>query len=328
VRRAVTGRADSQQLLEWIERANLFLIPLDEVRGWWRYHHLFADLLKARLRQRQPDRVAELHRAAAAWHEDHGLADDAVHHALAAGDAAWAGRLVERHVEALYRHSEIATQQRWFSALPAEVIRSRPRLCVAVASLANIAGRLAEVEALLDDAEAALATGTDEPFEPSVGRELSILANVPAAIAQLRAELARQRGDPERATAYIQQALASLTEADRAAHALARWGLAMADWLRGRLPQAERTLSEVVADPYLASLRPWYDLGQIQLAQGRLDATRRSPTSWWSAWTPSRATSPTSWASSAWPAAPRRSPGLESWGCSARCTARGGWCSG
>ena len=125
---AVTGRADSQQLLEWIERANLFLIPLDEVRGWWRYHHLFADLLKARLRQRQPDRVAELHRAAAAWHEDHGLADGAVHHALAAGDAAWAGRLVERHVEALYRHSEIATQQRWFSALPTEVIRSRPRL--------------------------------------------------------------------------------------------------------------------------------------------------------------------------------------------------------
>ena len=63
---AVTGRSDSQQLLERIERANLFLVPLDDVRGWWRYHHLFADLLQARLRQERPERVSELHRAAAA----------------------------------------------------------------------------------------------------------------------------------------------------------------------------------------------------------------------------------------------------------------------
>jgi len=74
--------------------------------------------------------------------------------------------------------------------------------------------------------------GAEEPFEPSVGRELSILANVPAAIAQLHAELARQHGDPERAVACIRQVMASLTEADRALHALARWQLAMAERLR------------------------------------------------------------------------------------------------
>src|SRR5215467_5490171 len=86
---AVTGRADSQAMLEQVERANLFLVPLDEVRGWWRYHHLFADLLRARLQHERPGRVPQLHRNAAAWYDEHGLADDAVRHALGAGDRAW-----------------------------------------------------------------------------------------------------------------------------------------------------------------------------------------------------------------------------------------------
>ena len=88
---AVTGRAGSQAMLAGIERAGLFLVPLDEVRGWWRYHHLFADLLRARLQAEQPGRVQALHRAAAAWCEEHDLADDAVRHALAAGDAGLGG---------------------------------------------------------------------------------------------------------------------------------------------------------------------------------------------------------------------------------------------
>ena len=83
---AVTGRTGSQALLEQVERAGLFLVPLDEVRGWWRYHHLFADLLRARLQAEQPGRVAQLHRNAAAWYEEHGLADDAIRHAVAAGE--------------------------------------------------------------------------------------------------------------------------------------------------------------------------------------------------------------------------------------------------
>src|SRR5215469_7762344 len=91
---AVTGRADSQAMLQDIERAGLFLVPLDEVRGWWRYHHLFADLLRSRLQAEQPGREQALHRAAAAWCEEHDLADDAVRHTLAAGNTAWAARLV------------------------------------------------------------------------------------------------------------------------------------------------------------------------------------------------------------------------------------------
>src|SRR5215218_274800 len=105
---AVTGRSDSQALLEQVERANLFLVPLDEVRGWWRYHHLFADLLRARLAREQPERLPELHHAAAAWSEEHGLVDDAVRHALAAEDTLWAARLIERHFDDLLRRNEDA----------------------------------------------------------------------------------------------------------------------------------------------------------------------------------------------------------------------------
>src|SRR5262250_2948039 len=106
---AVTGRAGSQATLEQVERAGLFLVPLDEVRGWWRYHHLFAGLLRARLQAEQPGRAVALHRAAAAWCEEHDLADDAVRHALAAGDPEWAARLVERYFDAVFLRGEIAT---------------------------------------------------------------------------------------------------------------------------------------------------------------------------------------------------------------------------
>ena len=116
---AVTGRTGSQALLEQVERAGLFLVPLDEVRGWWRYHHLFADLLRARLQDEQPGRAAQLHRNAAAWYEEHGLADDAIRHAVAAGEMTWAARLIEQHFDAVYvLRGEGATIQRWLFGAP------------------------------------------------------------------------------------------------------------------------------------------------------------------------------------------------------------------
>jgi LuxR family maltose regulon positive regulatory protein len=273
---AVTGRADSQQLLEQVERANLFLVPLDEVRGWWRYHHLFADLLRARLNQEQPERIPALHQAAAAWSERHGLVDDAIRHALAAGDAVWAARLIERHFDDLLRRNEDATLHRWLQALPTEVVRSRPRLCLAQALWAWIGGRLEAVEPLLADAERAFAGVAEEPYEPSVGRATSLVANVPAAIATFRAGLACMQGDADRATRFGHQALAQLTDADRTLRSFARWYLAVAEWLRGRLPEAEQALAGLVAEQRGAGERYFarlcYDLGQVQRAQGRLGA--------------------------------------------------------
>ena len=277
---AVTGRPGSQAMLHHIERAGLFLVPLDEVRGWWRYHHLFADLLRARLEQEQPGRVQELHRAAAAWSDEHDLADDAVRHALAAGDAAWAARLVERHVEALLGRSEGATLRRWLSALPAESVRARPRLCLAEAYGAAMGFQVEALEALLDDAERAFAVSGDEPYEASAGRPVSSLANIPAGIAFLRAVLARLRGDPALASDHNRQALAQLGEDDWLMRYLVRWNQAAADWLGGRPGPAERGLAGVLAELRAAgqffagflAMRVCYDLGEVRRAQGNLDA--------------------------------------------------------
>jgi len=277
---AVTGRGDSQQLLEQAERANLFLLPLDEVRGWWRFHHLFADLLRTRLAQEQPDRLPGLHRTAAAWCEQHGLLDDAVRHALAAGDAAWAARLIEQHFDAMLWRSEDVTFRRWLQTLPAELVRSRPRLCLAQAYGALLGGRLEAVEPLLADAERAFAAVAEELYEPSVGREASLLANLPAAITLAHAMLACDRGDAERTAEFGQQALTHLTDADRTLHHFARYYLAMADWLRGRLVEAEQALAGLAAEQvtagarYLAAL--YHYLGQVQRARGHLGAALRT----------------------------------------------------
>ena len=238
---AVTGRAGSQALLQDIERAGLFLVPLDEVRGWWRYHHLFADLLRARLEQEQPGRVQELHRAAAAWSDEHALGDDAVRHAQAAGDTAWAARLVERYVGSLLRRGEGVTLRRWLSVLPAELLRARPRLCLAQAFIAVVGGQAEAIEQPLDDAERAFAATGGQPPEPPVGPARGLLANIPGGIAFLRAELARLRGDAARAADWDQQALAQLGESDVYLRTLVRASLAAADWLRGRLGRLNAT---------------------------------------------------------------------------------------
>jgi hypothetical protein len=147
---AVTGRTGSQALLVQVERDGLFLLPLDEMRGWWRYHQLFADLLRARLQQ-QPDRAVPLHRNAAAWYAGHELADDAIGHAVAAGEMTWAARLIEEHFdERCYLQGEVSTVRRWLAALPPELAGARARLLLAQARLALLDGGLAEAEELLD----------------------------------------------------------------------------------------------------------------------------------------------------------------------------------
>ena len=278
---AVTGRPGSQVMLEQVERANLFLVPLDEVRGWWRYHHLFADLLRARLQQQHPDLLAALHRNAAAWSAEHGLADDAVRHAVAAGEMTWAARLVEQHFNAVYMlRSEETTVQRWLSALPAELVQSRPRLLLAQALLAATGGRVEAVEPPVDAAERALAgpaRAVDEPFEPSAGRAASMLVNVPALIALHRSYLAQFRGDAEGTAAFASQALAELGGDERLLTSTVQGFLAAAEWLRGRLAEAERAFVSSIAGWRAAgqpSMTSWgvYQLGQVQRAQGRLDA--------------------------------------------------------
>jgi LuxR family transcriptional regulator, maltose regulon positive regulatory protein len=279
---AVTGRADSQQLLEQVERANLFLVPLDDVRGWWRFHRLFADLLQARLRQERPEREPELHRAAAAWFEAHGLAEEAVRHALAAGEAGWVARLMEQHFPGLLWVSQDPTLSRWLTELPPSVVRE-PWLCVALASQAAMGGRLEEAERLLVAAERAPAGGAATPGPPAAtpgpraGAAVRLAEDLPSVIAMNRANFARLYGDPGPATRFAHQAQAELAGDDPLTRAVIDWNLTQADLLGGRLEGVEPSLRRVMA-AYRAAGVPLlaagvcYDLAQVQHALGRLGA--------------------------------------------------------
>ena len=275
---AVTGRPGSQALLEEAERAGLFVVPLDEVRGWWRYHHLFADLLRARLQAEQPGRVSELHRNAAAWYAERGLADDAIRHAVTAGEMTWAARLIEQYFdERYYLSGEGTTLQRWLTALPDDLVRSRPRLLLARGQLAIASGRVEEMEPLLDAAERAAPGVAGEPFEPTVGPAGSMLVNVPALIALRRGFLAQLRGDAEAGAAFAARGLAECREGEWLLSSTARGFLAMAEWLQGRLAEAERAFASSTAGWQAAgqpALTAWHrvQLAQVQRALGRLDA--------------------------------------------------------
>jgi LuxR family maltose regulon positive regulatory protein len=280
---AVTGRTDGQRLLEAIERANLFLTPLDEVRGWWRYHPLFADLLRVRLTQEQPDRLPKLHRAAAAWCEQRGLADDAVRHALAAGDADWAARLVERHIGATLAWGEGATVTRWLAGLPGDQLRARPRLCALRAFQAILASQPAEVERWLDAADAALASESAEQAageQAAVGWEPGWLTtDLPGSLAWLRADLARLRGDAVTTICLARQLLARLPAGESVARFNAERNLARASWLNGELGEAEHALAKLAAARPAGenlALAVCWEHGRVLCAQGRLGAALAS----------------------------------------------------
>ena len=279
---AVTGRTDGQTTLEQVERAGLFLVPLDEVRGWWRYHHLFADLLRARLQQEQPGRVTQLHRNAAAWYEEHGLADDAIGHAVAAGEMLWAARIIEQYFDMVYYiRGEAATIHRWLSMLPDEVVRSRPRLLLAQAIIAMTSGHFEVAEPLLDAVARAPHDWADEPFEPVGGAAASNLINVPALTTLVRSFAAQYYGDAEATAAFATQTLAEIKPGERLLSANAHVFLTVAEWLCGRLTEAERAIASSVTEwreTGQLTMTAWsyHSLVLIRRSQGRLDAAVRT----------------------------------------------------
>ena len=274
---AVTGDSDGQGMLEELERANLFLVPLDEERRWWRLHHLFADLLRARMLQLQPDKAPELHRRAAGWCEQHGLIDEAIRHALAAGDTTWATRLVEEHMGETLRRGESVALARWLSLLPDDTVRSRPGLCLAKAMTELNLDHLEEVERLLAHAERAFDHHEREPPELQIPTYGGMVAQVPAAIALLRAELAYDRADPDGVAAFAREALAHMADHEHGPRLFARSLLVGADWMTGRVVDTEPAFAELLAEGRAAPaaypvLRTCFMLGLVQQAQGRLGA--------------------------------------------------------
>jgi LuxR family maltose regulon positive regulatory protein len=185
---ALTGGSNSGGVLESLERANLFVVPLDERGQWYRYHHLFAEVRQSRLRHEEPGLVPGLHLTASEWFERQGLPDEAVRHGLAADDVERAATLVEMALPAIRRERQDATLLGWLDRIPDDVVRRHPVLSAFYAFRMLVAGDLAAAELWLRDAEQGLDT-----TDPSAGSEE--LRRLPTTIATYRASLAQGQGD-------------------------------------------------------------------------------------------------------------------------------------
>ena len=153
---ALTGQNDGQATLEMLEHANLFIVPLDEARHWYRYHHLFAELLRQRLHETPHERASVLHQRASEWYEQNGFADASIEHALCSEDFLQAARLIEEQVDVVWQRGEHASLRRWLETLPVDVIHSRPLLCIFHAWYLFVSGQQALADRSLRVAEQAL----------------------------------------------------------------------------------------------------------------------------------------------------------------------------
>ena len=203
---ALTLETDGREVLDLLERANLFLIPLDDERRWYRYHHLFGGFLQGRLQRTRLEIVSGLFIRASQWYEDQGLVDEAIHHALAGEDVMRAARLLDEHVETyFFIGAEINKVLRWANRLPLDIRRQFPRLCIYHAWALQFEYQLESVEPALALAEAHLKDPQELPESFSAAR-ITDHANA------IRAYTALHRGEFDRSVALSLQALEALPE--------------------------------------------------------------------------------------------------------------------
>ena len=268
---ALTGRSDGQAMLERLERNNLFVVALDDERRWYRYHHLFADFLRGRLGQENPELAAELNRRAAEWYEQAGWFSAAIGHALAAADHERAARLVERTAMEAWSGGEAPTLRGWIEALPDEVVRRRPHLRLHHATTLLFTGaNLRGVEDALDDAERAFNTG-ETLREADETERRSVLGGV----ATVRGWLARLEGKPDLAIELSRRAQGLLPEDETMLRAFAAFCLGEASRYADDLQRAGEAFSEAVgisraADNPSVALGALSHLAGVRAEQGRL----------------------------------------------------------
>jgi LuxR family maltose regulon positive regulatory protein len=241
---AVTQQADGSEMLAGLERANLFVVPLDDKRHWYRYHHLFAEVLSAHLRAKQPDQIATLHQRASVWYEQHGSPPDAIRHALAAADFARMAALIEGAIPAMRRNRQEAMLLGWLRVLPDELLQTRPVLSVYYAGALLQSGELEGIEARLRDAERWLNPGLDTGSDTETGAVVvnqEEFRHLPGLIAVYRAGHALALGDVTNTMKYAQQALDRVAEDDHLLYGAATALLGLAYWASGDLNAAHRT---------------------------------------------------------------------------------------
>jgi LuxR family transcriptional regulator, maltose regulon positive regulatory protein len=276
---AVTERPDARSTLETLERANLFVVALDDRRQWYRYHHLFADVLRARLLDERPDRGVELHRRATAWFEEAGDHVEAIRHALAAGDVTKAAELVELGLPVARGARQDETQRAWIDALPDEVFADRPVLNLGRVGAHMVSGDIDGVEAALDDIEAWL--DGDRPRGDMIVHDHQEFRRLPAQAAMYRAALALLRGDLDAAIGHAGRTATLSTADDHLSRGAAAALIGLARWADGDL--------EPAASQYAAAIREFetgglfgdipgcsFVLADLQVARGQLRAAEHT----------------------------------------------------
>ncbi|MGB3412535.1 MAG: LuxR C-terminal-related transcriptional regulator [Microthrixaceae bacterium] len=299
---AVTGQSGGRSTLDRLERANMFLVPLDDRRHFYRYHHLFADVLRAHLNDEDPQAISEMHRRASAWFESNGGMVESIHHALAAGDPDKAADLMEAAIPEWQRSRQEATIRNWLQRLPADVMDRRPVLIMglvgALASIGEFADdtdeRLDRVEQLLSmdgsadtDTSADADSGPDADFDSGTGAgsgplvvvaDEAQLRELPAAVEMYRAALALMRGDFDATKLHGSHALDLAPEDEHLVRAAALVGLAA--WARGDITGASDGYTESMEGLLRAGhtsdvLGCSITLADLRLAQGRLREAKR-----------------------------------------------------
>jgi LuxR family maltose regulon positive regulatory protein len=276
---AVTGRSDAKSMLATLERSNLFLVALDNRRQWYRYHHLFGDVLRARLVDEHADRAAELHRRASDWFDANDDRPEAIRHAMAAEDFPRAAELVELAIPGLRQARQDATQRAWLDALPLEVFRNRPVLSLGLVGAHMVTGDIEGVDALLDDIEGWL--DPDRPKGDMVVHDHAELRRLPGQTAMYRAGLALVRGDLAGAITHGERAAALSAVDDHLGRGAAAALIGLAHWADGDLEAAERGYTAAIAAfeaaGHLADILACsLGLADIQAAQGGLGAAERT----------------------------------------------------
>jgi LuxR family maltose regulon positive regulatory protein len=262
---AILGINDSQAILNQLDQANLFLVPLDDERCWYRYHHLFTDMLRSYLDLTYPNEAHSLHIRASEWYERNELISEAVSHALAAGDTERLEHLVIGNAFSMMDHGEIATVVGWLDKLPDEVVNTQPWLCVVQAWASAYAGRMDDVEPLLQNARNASGTLEDEA---DVRRISGYIAAIDAYTAYIRAD----RTGAER---LAREALDKLPDKDAMARGFAATMLGISLRMSGDLEAAEKdfniaiSTSQALGDSHVA-VTTLCDLAGLQIMQGKL----------------------------------------------------------
>ncbi|MCE7990263.1 MAG: LuxR family transcriptional regulator, partial [Caldilinea sp. CFX5] len=259
---AVTERSDSQSMLETLEQANLFIAALDHAGVWYRYHTLFADLLRHRLQRQAPDQLPGLHRRAATWHRQQNQPGEAIKHALAIPDFDLAADWIEQMAHSAWMRGEMGLLLGWLKALPPAIVQARPRLALAYAWVLTYTGPLAAVEGYVQAAEAALA---HHPQESSLRGE----------IAAIYATVASFQGATTRTIALCHQALLLIAPENTYLRAMTMQALGFAYRINGQVLEANKAFTEALALSRASNQLFWQidalcNLGIVQVMQGQL----------------------------------------------------------